>query len=125
MRNRSKTNKLSSSRRIIEFPRVALLIPFVLFLAAICYPGIQSIRLKWWVASDRVKLQELTPDEKAADMRYLLDLIGQISQVDAVWQAAGLENPLDQSEIWIERARLTGSNSEFADLVLQLLVHAG
>lgn len=125
MRNRSKTNKLSSSRRIIEFPRVALLIPFVLFLAAICYTGIQSIRLKWWVASDRVKLQELTPDEKAADMRYLLDLIGQVSQVDAVWQAAGLENPLDQSEIWIERARLTGSNSEFADLVLQLLVHAG
>lgn len=103
-----------------------LLIAIVtLFALVMLYLGVQSIRLKWWVDPQSVALAELTPDQKADDMRYLLNLIREVGQADAVWQAAGLDNPLDQPEVWIERARQTSSNSEFADLVLQLLVHAG
>ncbi|MEW6650514.1 MAG: S41 family peptidase [Chloroflexota bacterium] len=115
-------NSRSGTRRV---SKIIPIIPLALFLAAILYTGVQSIRLKWWIAPESVQLQELTADQKAADMRYMLNLIGQVSQADAVWQAAGLDSPLDQADIWVERARLTRSNREFADLVLQLLVHAG
>lgn len=105
--------------------KAILFITLALLTLVVLYLGAQSIRLKWWASPESVELTELTPDQKAADMRYLLELTSQVSQVDAVWQAAGLENPLNQSEAWIERARQTQSNSEFADLVLQYLVHAG
>ncbi|HSV85046.1 MAG TPA: S41 family peptidase [Levilinea sp.] len=106
-------------------PKTFLLVLLTLLAVVIIYLGVQSVRLKWWVSAETVQLAELTPDQKAADMRYLLDLTRQVSQADAVWQAAGLDNPLDQPEGWIERARQTNSNSKFADLVLQFLVHAG
>lgn len=109
--------------------KTALKALFFTLLTILClvvlYLGMQSIRLKWWISPQTVALTELTPDQKAADMRYLLELTRQVSQADAVWQASGLDNPLDQPEAWVERARQTRSNSEFADLVLQFLVHAG
>ncbi|MBN1259353.1 MAG: hypothetical protein JXB35_01615 [Anaerolineae bacterium] len=89
------------------------------------YLGVQSIRLKWWIAPETVQLTELTGDQKATDMRYLLDLTDRVSQADAVWEAAGLDNPLAEPEVWIERARQTASNTEFVDLILQYLVHVG
>lgn len=109
-------------KTILKIIRLALI---ALLLLPSLYLGVQSIRLKWWVTPKNVQLAELPPDQKAADMRYLLELTHQVSQADAVWQAAGLDNPLDQPEDWVERARQTQSNSEFADLVLQYLVHAG
>jgi hypothetical protein len=69
------------------------------------YLGVQSLRLNWWGAPERVTLEPLSPEQKAEDMRYLLDLIRRVSQADAVWQAAGLDNPLDQPEAWVRRAQ--------------------
>ena len=97
----------------------------VLLLIPILYLGAQSVRLHWWVTPDEVQVNELTSGQKADDMRYLLDLTQQVSQADVVWDVAGMDNPLKQPEVWIERARQTQSNAEFADLVLQFLVHAG
>lgn len=105
--------------------RLLLLTPLVLLALVVVYLGAQSIRLKWWLAPEKVQLAELTSEQKSADMRYLLELTRRVSQVDAVWQAAGLDNPLEQPEVWVERARQTQSNSAFADLVLQFLVHVG
>ena len=97
----------------------------VLLIIPILYLGVQSVRLHWWTIPDDVQVTELTPEQKADDMRYLLDLTQRVSQADAVWDVAGMDNPLTQPDVWIERARQTQSNSEFADLVLQFLVHAG
>jgi hypothetical protein len=110
---------MKSTLKIILFSLLAL----VLFLAA--FLTAQSVRLKWWLSPQSAALDELTPEQKADDMRYLLDLTRQVSPAEAVWNAAGLDNPLNQPAVWIERARSTPSNSEFAGLVLQFLVHVG
>ena len=106
------------------FKRILILLG-VIFLIVGTFLGIQSIRLNWLESPTITTLPELTPDQKAEDMAYLLDLTRQVSQVDAVWEVAGLENPLDAVDNWIDRARKTESNQAFADLVLQYLVHAG
>lgn len=105
------------------FLKAVLLTLLVLVTAVALFLGIQSIRLKWWESTESVTLSALSAEEKAQDMRYLLDLTRRVSQADAVWQAAGLDNPLDQQETWIVRASETASNAEFVDLVLQYLVH--
>jgi hypothetical protein len=107
-------------KTILKFLLLTLLVIF-LFLAL--YLGVQSFRLRWWGTPEIGSLEELTPAQKAEDMRYLLDLTRQVSQAEAVWQAAGLDNPLDQPELWVDRARQTASNAEFSDLILQYLVH--
>ena len=95
----------------------------ILFIVLVL--GVQSISLRWWADPQNVQLQELTPEQKADDMRYLLKLTHQVSPAEVVWETAGLDNPLQQPEAWMERARETPSNSSFAGLVLQYLVHVG
>lgn len=109
-------------RRIIKG---ALLCLLALLGVAATYLGVQSIRLKWWTAPEQARLVELTADQRAADMAYLLDLTRRVSSADAVWEASGLDNPLDAPEVWVERARQAPSNSAFADLIMQYLVHLG
>ncbi len=93
----------------------------VIFL--LVFLSIESVRLGWWLPSDSAPLPQLTPAQKAEDMRYLLDLTREVSSADAAWAAGGLENPLDFPETWIERARQTKNNLEFLDLILQFSVH--
>lgn len=97
----------------------------MIFLLIVLFLAIQSIRLEWWAAPEGQPPAALTPQQKADDMRYLLDLIGRVSPAEVVWETAGLENPLRQPEVWVERARQAPSDSAFADLVMQMLVHLG
>lgn len=94
-------------------------------MSAVLLVGVESFRLKWWSEPENEPLTELTADQKAADMRYLLDLTRQVTPAEVVWEQTGMDNPLRNPEAWIERARQTPSNSAFADLVLQYLVHIG
>ncbi|NSW52621.1 MAG: hypothetical protein HPY85_08975 [Anaerolineae bacterium] len=87
--------------------------------------GIQSLRLHWWTSPGNDPLPELTQDQKMEDMRYLLMLTEKVTMADAVWDAAGMENPLAAQDEWIKRAGETENNREFIDLVLQFLTHVG
>ncbi len=87
--------------------------------------GVQSVRLGWWADTADVALPVLTADQRESDMRHLLDLTARVSHVDEVWRQAGMDNPLDQPEVWVERARSAETNEAFAELVLMYLVHAG
>lgn len=83
----------------------------------------ESIRLHWWRDPAEIVLVELTSEQKAADMRYLLELTREASSAPAAWQAAGLENPLEDADGWVRRAAETPDNRAFADLILQYSVH--
>lgn len=108
-----------------RFFRIAAAVAGAALFLLIAFLAVQSIRLRWWVDTANLALPELTADQKAADMAYLLDLTRRVTPAEVVWQAAGLDNPLDQPEAWIKRARQTQTNAGFADLVLQYLVHLG
>jgi hypothetical protein len=44
--------------------------------------GVAVSMLTWWVSPETVQLAEFTPDQKAADMRSLLELTCQVSQAN-------------------------------------------
>jgi hypothetical protein len=99
--------------KTILFSLSALISLSVLYLLA------QTLRLKWWVPTENGRLVELSEDQKAEDFRYRLDLTRWVSLADAVWETAGLDDPLEQPEARIDRARRTASNREFAAMITQ------
>lgn len=109
-------------KRIGKYILVGMGLTFTLLVTVLFE---ESIRLRWWTEPETAQLDAMSEDQKASDMRYLLELTHQVSPAEVIWRASGLENPLDEPEAWIERARQTSSNREFADLVLQYLVHVG
>lgn len=109
-------------KRVLQWFTIVIGV-FVLLLIILVF--LEGIRLKWWDEREVVSLDELTPEQKVEDMHYLLELTQKVTPAEVVWEAAGLDNPLRQVDVWLERARQTSSNSEFADLILQYLVHLG